>query len=192
MSQSGYNAYVSYLSLKLHFTQKDFNYFRSRSKASVKSFEKRRDKYFFNKLAKNEKYEEILLSNFVERKTAWIGEILEEDSTQIYKKWLRKMESISYVFEQDVNKLDDTFAKNFAIVDQHPLILKMYLQDEITFETLVILSTFIDDTIPKWDSQIKENYVWPEIKMKIIKYKPFLQEKIDKKKIIAILKRRYV
>ena len=50
---TGFEVYKMYLALKQHFTKQDYDYFKYRGKvrANEKSFEQRRDRYFFKKLA---------------------------------------------------------------------------------------------------------------------------------------------
>jgi len=50
---TGFEVYKMYLALKQHFTKDNYDYVKYRGKvtASEKSFEERRDRYFFKKLA---------------------------------------------------------------------------------------------------------------------------------------------
>ena len=65
-----FEVYQKYLSLKQHFSKKDYDYFKFNGKvrASASSFEKRKDKHHFIRLSKIYKDEEItkvFVSNFV-------------------------------------------------------------------------------------------------------------------------------
>ena len=57
----GFEVYKTYLALKLHFSKDNYNFFtfNGKSRASLKSFEGRKDKYFFKKLGT--KYDELSL-----------------------------------------------------------------------------------------------------------------------------------
>ena len=50
---TGFDVYKTYLALKLHFTKDKYNYFtfNGKSRASQSAFDKRKDRYFFKKLA---------------------------------------------------------------------------------------------------------------------------------------------
>ncbi len=50
---NGFEVYKLYLAIKLHFTSDSYNYFtfNGKTRTTLQSFEKRRDKYFFKKLA---------------------------------------------------------------------------------------------------------------------------------------------
>ena len=61
---TGIEVYKMYLSLKLHFTSKSFDYFKygNSAKASPSSFDKRKDKFFFVKLSRT--FNEVELRDF--------------------------------------------------------------------------------------------------------------------------------
>ena len=58
---TGFEVYKMYLSLKLHFTTDTFDYLKygNAAKASQQSFDGRRDKFFFVKLSRTFKEEEL-------------------------------------------------------------------------------------------------------------------------------------
>ena len=59
------------------------------------------------------------------------------------------------------------------------------LRNEITIETVVILNKFLN-FIPKWDQKISDEFIWPTVKNRIVKYEPFLE--YDKTKFKNTLK----
>ena len=70
---------------------------------------------------------------------------------------------------------------------EHPYIIKAYLRKSITIETLVILDK-IYGLVNKFDREITDTIVWPDISRLIKKYRPFLV--IDKDKFNEIIRRR--
>ena len=65
-----YDTYKTYLGLKNHFTRVNFDYHRygGKSRASLQSFYKRRDRFFFEKLSRQKddsQVVEFFVSNFV-------------------------------------------------------------------------------------------------------------------------------
>ena len=127
---TGYEAFSLYNSLKLHFTSKSYDYFKYNGKSNLKydSFVKRNDKIFFQKLAKHEDVINFLIANFSINNKLWIKNLAySEESENIYKQWLKRQNSLSYIFKQDLSKLDDNFDNNFIINDNtHPKLLKLY------------------------------------------------------------------
>lgn len=186
MNSTAFQVFSDYCALKAHF-RGEYDYFKYGGKISAKpsSLDSRPDKYYFSKLAKNKMYREILLANFVESNLAWIGELVEEDAKENYYKWKKKIDSLTYVYKQDLHKMDSTFNENFICKDgNHPKLLTLFLHKQISLETLVILEKIIKFR-KKWDKAITEKYIWPDISSKIKNYMPFLNVDKDKMKKIT-------
>ena len=188
---TGFEVYKLYLAIKLHFTSDSYNYFtfNGKSRASLQSFEKRKDKYFFKKLGTKFNDEELIqyfVSHFVNDENVWIGNITVVGNSTIFSEWQRKIQSMSHMFEQDVDTLlkDTEFEKLFKVVSTHPPLITKYLAKSITLETLVILNQLIS-YVKDFDKSISEPVVWPDLKRKVVKYQPFLS--IDKPKYKKIL-----
>ena len=186
-----------YLGVKLHFTSPTYDYFKfhGKTKAKLEAFEKRNDRYFFKKLAT--KFDEKSLMNFYVanflQDDYWIGNLIRQDGEKNYLEWKKNIDSISYHFSQDVDyllgivdKFDDLFV---CPNGQHPLILKQYLSKKIRLETLTILNKKLSFS-RYFDTKIKETLVWPQVKMKIEKYLPFLE--VDHCKLSLLLKTKVV
>jgi hypothetical protein len=187
-----FDAYRYYQSLKLHFESKTYDAakYNFKTSANQKSFWKRNDKYHFAKVAKrfNEVPELIgfYASHFVNG-TKWIGEMLTDE--EAYQSWLKRMQSISYIFEQDLNFLSlekESFDDLLLSTDsEHPPIITYYLQEEISLETVVIINK-LTGFMNKADKEITETIVWPDISLKIRKYDPFVRVNLDKMKKIVL------
>ena len=191
----GFQTYQTYLSLKLHFSKENYDFFKfnGKSRSKPESFEKRKDKYFFKKISS--KFDdttiiEYFVSLFVNDKTFWIGNILDKDSDQIYKQWKRKTQSLFYTFEQDIDKLISKYNKIdnwFKVVNTHPPIIKEYLASNINLETVVILNQLLN-FVKDLDKAISDPVIWPDMKRKILKYSPFLD--IDRSKYKQLILRK--
>ena len=188
-----FEAYMKYLAMKQHFTQKGYDYFKYNGKtnASVTSFETRKDKYYFHKLAKKDDIENFLMTNLIDNPQVWIGQLFDEhhDGDSNYLEWKKRQESLSYLFKTELNALYEDLNNNFAVEDgQHPYILKQYLRKNISLDTFVI----IDDILKfakYFDKNIADTIIWPGVHMKMNKYRPFL--KYDKFKMRKILKEKF-
>ena len=66
----------------------------------------------------------------------------------------------------------------------HPEILKMYLQGNISIESMVILDMMLNYS-KKFNKKLLDP-VWETVEMKIQKYKPFLNIDVDKFKNILL------
>ena len=188
----GFEVYKTYLALKLNFSKANYNFFtfNGKSRASVQSFEKRKDKYFFKKLGtKYDKTEIVnfLVSHFIIDGNCWIGNI-SVNKSKTYSEWKNKQQSMSFVFTNEMDALSDIqqdFDSLFKVTNgQHPIILKEYLAGNVSLESMVILQKLIN-YVPYFTSKISEPIVWPEVKKLVVKYEPFLS--VDKPKYKRIL-----
>ena len=142
-----FDAYRCYLSLKNHFTKDHYDYikYRGKTRATHQAFYKRKDRFWFEKFArsKNDKeVEEFFVSNFIystDPGTMWIGEMIKEGEGR-YMEWKKKVQSLKYVFKEEVNILFDNNKVDevFDCSKGHPPILKSYLGKKTSLETLVI------------------------------------------------------
>lgn len=187
-----FEAYKKYLALKQHFTKLNYDYFKYNGKVNAKqnTFEVRKDKYMFYKLSKKKDVEGYLISNFIENEDIWIGDLLSSDSEKTYLNWLKKQQSLTYIFENEINKLKDDLNENIVVKHgQYPHMLKMFFQKEISLETLVI-SNDILNFFNHWKNKIEDPVIWPNLYNKCLKYKSFLT--YDRKKYADILKNKFV
>ena len=189
-----FDAYRCYLSMKNHFTKDKYDYhkYRGKSRATVQSFFKRKDRFWFEKLARNKSDQEVVeffVSNFItctDPGKLWIGEMI-KDGEGRYTEWKKRNQSLSYVFKEETESLfsDGDFDSMFAMDGtRHPQILKEYLRKNISIETLVILDKVLGFR-ENFDSHLKDP-VWETVSMRIKKYSPFLN--IDVQRYKQILK----
>ena len=95
---------------------------------------------------------------------------------------------MSYIFSNDIEKLlnKEDFENWFKVENgQHPVLLKQTIAKYICMETFSILNMILN-FIPDWDKKIKETFVWPQFRDKVLKYTPFLE--VDKTKFRKILR----
>jgi hypothetical protein len=187
---TGYEAYKLYVALKNHFNSDTYDYFRygGKTRANVKSFEMRHDKYFFNKLAKHKDTERFVLANIVEdNPNVWVGDLANEQQAENnYKVWLKRQESLSYVFTNDLDNLSPSYNDNLVVEgSNHPLLLKLLIQKKVSLETLVVLNDLCG-FFRHWNRKIEEDVIWPMVYKKCKKYRPFLKFDKDKLKQIVV------
>lgn len=186
-----FECYALFIALKNHFTQKNYDFFKYHGKTRVNkdSFLSNKDKYKYAKLCRKytkDNIQDFFIGNFLAGKK-WIGEFLDEDSDDIYKQYLKRKQSFTYNFQNEVSKLFIDKGKVFKSIDgQYPDIINKYLQGDISIETITILNEFID-FFDKFDRNIgKDDIVWSKIRLLAEKLKPFLD--YDKDKFKEILK----
>jgi len=181
MKVTPYETYQTYLSMKSHFTNRKYDFFKygGKSRATMTSFNKRKDKYWFEKTSRKYSDEQVLdflLANFVNTDTPqnlWIGEII-NSGERTYAEWMRRKQSLTYIFKEQSESLlsENDLEKLFNCSKGHPLILKRYLGGEINLETFTILEK-IFSFVKNFDKKLTDP-VWESVSLKIKKYIPFL------------------
>jgi hypothetical protein len=167
--------------MKSHFTNSKYDFFKygGKSRATMTSFNRRKDKYFFEKASRKYSDKEIVdffVSNFVSAdnpQNLWIGEII-NSGERTYADWMRRQQSLTYLFKEQSNELFSEIKLNDALSCSkgHPLILKKFLSGKISLETLVIYDKiFLFGK--KFDKKLLDP-VWETVSLKIKKYTPFL------------------
>ena len=190
-----FESYKLYNALKLHFESDSYDALKYNFKTSVKatSFFKRKDKFFFAKLAKTyeKDLKEFYIANF-KNDVKYVGDMLNEGGERYYRDHKKVMESLSYQFENDINKLHDMDVEFDSLLEaeenNHPLIVRLWMQDEILLETVVILDT-LTGFVERENKKISDTIIWPDIYRKIMKYKPFV--KFNRDKCINLLKKTF-
>ena len=191
----GFKAYRYYLAIKLHFTTDKFNVFENRGnvKGTREAFNARNDRYIFEKLARKHDDDKDIIQFFVANfaygndNAIYAG----AEADEVYTEWLRRKQSISKIFVDDlanllthieINKLTHTALFNFTD-SEYPVALKLFVGGKIKIETLRI----IDDLYPiieKWKLNTSVRYIWDDDLRRIIKLTGFVKYDIIKIKKI--------
>jgi len=198
MNMTEFDVYRHYLALKLHFTTDKYDVIklRGRVKASRQAFLKRKDLLSIRKIAITYNDKEIvdfLIANFVSG-DRW-GGMFDVEAKNRYLDWKRRIESISYTFEKEFDRvIIEGQKKNLPLEGcfiaehgQHPLIVKLYLRNAVSIETLVILNK-LNNYVEQLDQRLVNDLIWPDLSRIIKKYSPFLT--IDKEKYETIIRKR--
>jgi len=171
-----FDAYKLYVALRLHFTT-EYNYHRYGGNVSLKTstFDRRKDRFFFERLAKHPDPQGLIVSNFVAGGPVYIRDLLSDASKRTYDAWLARTQSLTYSFEQDLAKLGDDFDALFAVPDGgHPPLLKAYCAGRVSMETMAILVS-LTNCAKRWDAAMQYDPVWEEVNFMVCKYAPFLR-----------------
>lgn len=190
-NRQAFDVYTHYIAVKQHFTieRYDFHKYDGGVKISMDAFTGRQDLFHFHKLSKEVDWKNIILSNLVKNKNAWIGDIADQEGTDCYNAWKKNTDALSYQFGLELSKLDDTFKNNFIVEDgQHPYLLTLLLRKQITLETFTILS-HIANIYEYWGDKVVDKYVACDIFNTSRKYKPFLV--YDEKKFRKVVEDKF-
>ena len=181
MKVTPYQVYVEYLAQKSHFSNVNYDYFKYNKKvrASVTSFNKRKDRYWFEKTSRKYSDKEVvdfLVSNFVAVDTPgnlWIGTII-NSGERTYADWMRRQQSLTYLFKEQSNEffLENKLEDALNCSKGHPPVLKKFLSGQLSLETLTIYEKIFHFS-KDFDKKLLDP-VWETVSLKIKKYKPFL------------------
>lgn len=184
-----FEAYKLYLSIKMHFTQPQYDFFRYNGKVNVKiqTFEKRRDKFYYAKLAKHRDPLGYCVAQYATgTTTGWVGDLFGEEAERAYTLYLARHQALTYNFQSDLGKLEEGLISKFRVKDgQHPEALVLFRRGHINPESFTILNDVLD-FFPLWDSKIQETILWPSIRDRMLKYRPFIN--YDKVKIKSFIR----
>lgn len=198
--RQSFEVYLSYLKMKNYFNITDYS-FESNIRAKPESFLKRKDRYFFMKLADAypniEQLTAFLLSSFLYDKTLWVGKLLDNSPLERYHyARLKNINSINHLFEKDVGRIEDylldshgTFLELLKNESGYSLLLDKWRLIGISLETLCL----IDNLFSYTRFHKEEDLLYEDLLFKVIKYryflKPFLNESV-KSSINHLLKLR--
>ena len=185
-----FEAYKAYLAIKLHFTDPGYDAFkyRMRVQATEESFWKRRDRAYFEAAARKFKTQpemvETAVACFLEDMT-YIRDML--DAQREVEAFRARRSSIGYDFQLALSRVlrvtDDVDCMFINDPGQsYPVVIREYLAGEITLEALVLL-----DRVMKFVDRIvtSDTILWPDLKLKVQKYAPFVPGERDKYHRIA-------
>jgi len=122
------------MSVRLHFTNDHFDYFQynGKSRTTIETFDLRKDKYSFHRIARM--YDEGELPyfyavNFFHKDKNWISELLKDEAKQLFKDWKNWQSARAENFNEDLNKLKQinfgaicfgAFRPDFQAIFQNP------------------------------------------------------------------------
>ena len=189
MKVTPFETYQHYMSLKNHFTNPKYDFFRygAKTRATVTSFNKRKDKYWFEKTSRKYSDKEIvefLVANFVavdNPQNLWIGEIINTGDRK-YSDWKQRQQSLTYQFKEQSERLltENKLEEIFECSKGHPIILKKYLGGEISLETFSIWEKVFSFQ-KNFDKKLTDP-VWETVSLKLKKYGPFINIDVFKYK----------
>ena len=192
----GYKAFKYYLAVKLHYTRDSYDLFERRGavKYSREQFDKRNDRYLFDKLSRKYSRDQDLIqffvSNFAYGNESPIYEI--DHAETYYTNWIRRKESITKIFTDDLNCIIMDSEKNKlsreSILEfefcQPPSILTLLLSNRICLETVSILNDYLG-LIDNWNMSGFMQIMWEKEVRRIYKSKRFV--KYNRERIFPII-----
>jgi hypothetical protein len=198
-----YEVYQTYLAMKAHFKGQGFNYnVHGRTRTTPQAFESRKDRYYFEKMSKKFKKEdlvEFLVSQFVGKTDPWVGDMFSEEAEDLHRQRMRRVQALTNTIKTDIKKLWDKAGENperfsglFSPKERgtYAPIFEAVIQKKISPETFLVLNDILNFT-NTWS--VANDPIWEEIGMPLMRYTPFLKlesRRNELKRIIAEVVRK--
>jgi len=192
---TGFESYKLYLAIWQHFSlSRDYNYFKYKGKLgniTGKAYESRKDKYFFETLGARNKGDllQYYVANFAHHgsEVQWIGDLHSKESEDVYVAWQKRVQSLTYIFEEDLKEVDEfliarglEFDRLFDVEeDEHPLIFRFVQQRMIEVESYIIMDKILGFS-KQIAKKIKDSYIFPSEQHRYDRYAEFLNLESDK------------
>jgi hypothetical protein len=146
---NGFQTYQIYQSLKLHFTT-DYDAVKYNYKTAVRqdTFERRKDRYFFEKLSRRfnkEKLIQYFTANLIDNPNVWIGDMKDE----IYNDYVSRYDKLTYMVTQDIKVMVEkgyTFDQLCSTSDNNSTnpLLESVRANEIHLESVVLVDILVN------------------------------------------------
>lgn len=175
-------AFKLYTAIKNHFATDTYDYFKYHGKTRVTehTLDVRKDKYMFYKLSKHNDPLNFLVANLSTNPNLWVGDMFSKESDQRYKDYLKRKQSLTYTFKNEIDALLEDFDKNFEVPEGgYPHLLNLLVRKKLSIETFIIIQDCVR-FFGKWNKEIQDPVQWPKIAMQCRKLHPFLEYEKDK------------
>lgn len=185
-----FQTYKYFMAIKLHLTTDRYDVFKSNGKVSGTrtTFDKRNDKFLFEKLGRKFTQPRELIEYFVSNVAYGNKNVIYSgESDEHYDTWIKRKESRSYIFQQQLQYIQNYLIDNhlsyedlFDIHNNVPELLKLYVGGHVHLETMVIIND-IENFLPQWKPLVM---LWGDQLRVLNKIKKFV--KYDRNKLQLI------
>lgn len=182
-----FQTYKYFMAIKLHLTTDRYDVFESNGRVSGtrSTFEKRNDKFLFEKIGRKFGTPRELIEFFVANIAYGNSSVIySQESDDYYRQWISRKESRTAFFKTQMSQIynhlelnQKTYKDLFDIEDSVPELLNLYVGGYVHLETVVILNDF-ENFLPQWEPLCM---VWGDQLRILNKIKKFV--KYDKDKI---------
>lgn len=190
---SGFECFKANLAIIQTFKKANFDFLKGgRIKFSEDKYNERPDRVFYEKLA--EEYPQGDLLRFLAVNHLHGFTHISQYCSVVFKEWECYIHSIDYQFEKDLKIMIDiakqakvSFKDLFKSANGGlPLALQMSNGGHIKEETICLIDSVCSGNIIKqMDNQVTDMFVYPAIRMRIVKYTPWIPH--DRNEILNIL-----
>jgi hypothetical protein len=184
---TGFECYKYYLGIKLHFTSDKYDVIKAGGKVSAgqTAYAKRRDKYFFEKLAEKLDQPRYAIRYFVANFAYGHDNVVydREVSQDLLTKWIKVKESLSKVFEDELEIIYNDSVKNklsskqvfYCTQNGICSIIKLWKAGKISIETVNLIMQYKPDAFEQWKEYPECKLVYANDLLRVEKLTPFVK-----------------
>lgn len=179
-------AYKLYKSLKLHFNNPKYDFFKYKGRVTVSEQELNKSNYWIKGLAKeyDKKLPSFLVANLSENPRYYIRELYSNpNAARTYREWSGMRKAHKYNFLSDLNKISNNLHEELHTDEALPLLIKRYIRREVSKETVCIILRETN-ALSVLNEQQKGNILWDQYNFGFEKYMPFAIKKEEYNKIL--------
>jgi hypothetical protein len=196
MILSEFNAFQIFCAMKLHFKSDKYDYikYNGATRVTQESYNQRKDKYMFQKLAKKytkENLEHLLSANLYREPDIWVGKLFQDQSMKRYYKKMEFVTSPSYFVAKEMEKLLSATDFKELFHQSEPgnatEFFAALVDEQISPETYIVVNDILQFE-KKWVTD--NEYIWGTEKKLLTKLKPFAKydRSLCQKKLLEVLK----
>lgn len=192
---NGFQAYRYYLGTKLHFTSMSYDVIdmNCRVSAGQTAYNKRRDKWMFEKLAEQIPEPRYLIRYLVANFAYGHSNVLydREVGMDMESQWIKTKESLSRVFEMDLEKILEYRDQNKISSDEIfnctekgiCSIIKLYKQDLIHLESVALILELRPELLDNWLEFPECKMIYSKDILRMAKVRSFVKNSERTKKV---------
>lgn len=170
----GFDAYQLFVALRNHFTpgsSYDYIKYGGKTNCTYASYNKRKDKFLFDKLARLPNPRLRTVCAMVEG-IDWINDVNGDKGREAQLKHQKYMDTAAYSFKQELPSLPSPLAVLVSCENGVPPLAQLYFQKKVSLETLVIVNNLVD-FVSIWNKKIPNDPLVQSLIHKIVKFSPF-------------------
>ncbi len=172
-----------YQAVKLHFSQKSYNYNKYQGKVKASQF---KDIMPYAMIAKNKKrtdFPTFFIPGIFQNPKMQIEFFLTADYISVWRYWLAYQNAPTYIFKQELCDIQKylkskniSFDEMFSVSSNElPIIYKLLVKSQVSPQTLLYLNQVLN--FNQIDSRITEKILFPKIKHRLKKLETFIHPK---------------
>jgi hypothetical protein len=194
----GFGVYQTFVALKNHFILDSYDYvkYNGKSRVSIDSYLKRKDKFFFEKIGRNvssmDELKDFIIGNLchganglhINPEKIWAGDLTTTNARNHALAFMAKKQALDYYVKKDLTTIKECI--RIRELEERPnghlpFLLELYYNGDILPETIVILNS-LQNLYAIWDKRLQSDPIWVKTKAFLVKYEKLVLPNIDRTK----------